>query len=63
MQKNVYVYMNMEEKKNISESSKLFSKDSYEKIVHIIIIQITLKHIVTVLSKYIPRVKIKILQR
>ena len=43
----------------ISESSKFFSKHSYEKIMHIIIIQITLNHIVTVVSTYIPTVKIK----
>ena len=62
MQKNVYVYMNKGAKKIISESGKLFSKHSYEKIMHIIIIQITLNHTFTVLSTYIPRVKIKILQ-
>ena len=60
MQKNVY--MNMGAKKIISESSKLFSKHSYEKIMHITIIQMTLNHTVTALSMYIPRVKIKILQ-
>jgi len=62
MQKNVYIYMNIGGG-IISELSKLFSKHSYEKIMHIIIIQITLNHTVTVLSMYIPRVKIKILQR
>jgi len=61
MQKNVDFYVNLEG--GGDKSSKSFSNHSYEKIMHIIIIQITLSHIVPVLSMYISRVKIKILQR
>jgi hypothetical protein len=49
--------VNVGGKRVISETGKLFSMHYYEKIMHRIIIQITLNDILRVISMYIPRVK------